>query len=191
MVIADIFNLSDEEYGLRIKSYPTDKLLNQLKVKNMQVKVGTVIGSSATVTSTMATSVLGDYSQYTSVICGGISQAGKRRVVVSKQKIRLMEAELERRGSSVAEIEGAGEALPAHGELELVIDKDDMSMVSAKASPENAATGRWNPAMWMALIFVPLAAVFVWVVSINGVVLQELGAVQFPILWWTDSLLRT
>jgi hypothetical protein len=132
MVIADLFNLSDEEYGLRIKSYPTDKLLSQLKVKNMQVKVGTVIGSSAAVTSTVATSVLGYYSQYTSVICGGISQAGKRRVVVSKQKIRLMEAELERRrGSSAAGIEGAAEALPAHGELELVIDKDDMSMVSA------------------------------------------------------------
>lgn len=128
MVLSDLFSLSDEEYGLRIKDYSTEKLHNQLKVKNMQVKVGTVIGSSATVTSTVATSVLGYYSQYTSVICGGISQAGKRRVVVSKQKIRLMEAELERRGSSVAEIEKAGEGLPTYGEL--LIEDDDMSKVS-------------------------------------------------------------
>jgi hypothetical protein len=103
MVLADLFNLSDAEYALRIQDYPNEKLLSQLKVKNMQVKVGEAIAQSSTITSGVAGVMLG-HTEYIPVICGSISQIGKRRVVVSEQKIRLMEAELKRRGNSTADI---------------------------------------------------------------------------------------
>jgi hypothetical protein len=137
MVMTDFFNLSDAEYALRIQDYSSEKLLSQLKVKNMQVKVGEVIAQSSTVTSGVAGVVLG-HTEYIPVLCGSISRIGKRRVVVSEQKIRLMEAELERRGNSTADIQEAAEGPPTCEKLPVCDGDSPETRVVVEDSPKES-----------------------------------------------------
>jgi hypothetical protein len=174
MVLADLLNLTDAEYGLRIQDYSNEKLLNQLKVKNMQVKVGYALESSSTFTSGLAGSLLG-HAEYIPVICGSISQVGKRRVVVSKQKIRLIEDELQKRGNSTADIQEVAQGPPAYEDL--LVGNGDMPKVELIVeynSSCHTATRRGNSVTWMALVLV-LLAILILVFSINTVVLQTWG----------------
>lgn len=129
MVLADFFNLTDAQYALRIKAYPDSQLLEQLKVKNMQVKVGRVVKATGAVLSFVG-DIWGDATGddiIVPVVLGSMSQLGNRRVVVSRQKIRLIEAELARRGHGKRELDKTVEGPPAYGEV-MVCDVVDDGM---------------------------------------------------------------
>jgi hypothetical protein len=99
MVIADFLHLSDTEYAARIKSYPDSQLHKQLKVKHMQVKVGSSIKDTGAIFGYIG-SFLGFFlgeDIIVPLVLDAIPSLGKRRVDVSEQKIRLLGEELTRR----------------------------------------------------------------------------------------------
>ena len=136
MVLGDLFNLSDSEYALRIKSYTDDKLWTQLKVKNMQIQVGEVV-SKASVPATMEDILIS--GTYIPVILGSISSIGKRRVVVSKAKIRLIEAELQSRDHSTGAIESAVDGPPIYEDVVVYGGTKDANLVVADTSTKTSA----------------------------------------------------
>jgi hypothetical protein len=104
MVIADFLHLTDTEYASRIESYPDSQLHQQLKVKHMQVKVGSSINDTDAVFGYIG-SFLGYFlpkNDLVPVVLDAIPSLGKRRVDVSEQKIRLLGEELTRRDHAKA-----------------------------------------------------------------------------------------
>lgn len=126
MVFADLFNLSDEEYAIRIKTYTNEKLWQQLKVKNMQIKVSKgIMGSAGAVTGFLFGS-----DAYIPVVAGSVSSIGLRRVTVSNRKIQLMESELRGRGHSTKEV--ADDTPPAYEQI--VIKETNSGRIEVAAS---------------------------------------------------------
>jgi hypothetical protein len=115
MCIADFFHLTDDEYASRIKSYPDSQLLKQLQVKHMQVKFGGLVNNSSVAFGFMG-KALGYFLEdnvIVPVVLGAIPTFGKRRVVLSTQKILLLEEELARRGCGNPKFKEAVERFPA------------------------------------------------------------------------------
>jgi hypothetical protein len=116
MVIADFLHLTDTEYASRIESYPDSQLHQQLKVKHMQVKVGSSINDTDAVFGYIG-SFLGYFlpgNDIVPVVLDAIPSLGKRRVDVSEQKIRLLGEELTRRDHAKAKSREAVEIPPAY-----------------------------------------------------------------------------
>jgi hypothetical protein len=106
MVIADFLHLTDTEYASRIKSYPESQLHQQLKMKHMQVKVGSSINDTGAIFG-----YIGNFLGYVlpenvivPVVLDAIPSLGKRRVDVSEQKIRLLGEELTQRDHAKAKL---------------------------------------------------------------------------------------
>jgi hypothetical protein len=116
MVVADFLHLTDAEYASRIKSYPDSQLLQQIQVKHMQIKVGSAINETGVILS-LGGKVLGHVLKdnvVVPVVLSAIPTLGKRRVVLSTQKIRLLEEELARRGLGKSEFAEVVEKPPAY-----------------------------------------------------------------------------
>ncbi|KAH5426708.1 hypothetical protein HBI47_117680 [Parastagonospora nodorum] len=116
MVVSDFLNLTDAEYASRIRGYSDSQLHEQLKVKGTQVKVGRAVkisGALFSFTGKLVGNVIDD-DIVVPMVLGSISRAGGRRVVLSTQKIRLIQEELQRRQLEHEKIQNVVEAPPAY-----------------------------------------------------------------------------
>jgi hypothetical protein len=128
MVLSDFLNLTDAQYASRIKDYSDSQLLEQLKVKNVQVKVGRAVRIPGAIFSFVG-GLVGNASDNTvlPMVLGSISKVGGRRVVLSTQKIRLIEGELQRRRLEHSRMEDDVEGPPAYEKAVVRETMDDDS----------------------------------------------------------------
>jgi hypothetical protein len=100
MVLTDMFSLSDAEYASRIRTYSAQQLRAQLRAKGRQIWfVRGMKASSASAFLELCSSI-----PYLSTVVG---ELGSRRVALSNQKIRLLDAELQRRHMHSAQMRHA------------------------------------------------------------------------------------
>lgn len=96
MTFTDMLSLTDAEYAARIRTYSNQQLQEQLRVKGNQIRF--VSGMSASSASTLLEIFTG--VPFISEFVDGL---GSRRMAVSKQKIRLLESEMQQRQKEIYE----------------------------------------------------------------------------------------
>lgn len=146
MVVSDFLNLTDAEYASRIRGYSVSQLHEQLKVKSTQVKVGRAVKISGAVlnfTGKVVGNVIDD-DIVVPMVLGSISRAGGRRVVLSTQKIRLIQEELQRRQLEQEKSHVVVEAPPAY---EKAIVSETRNVGSNKAIVRETRNDNSNDAM--------------------------------------------